>query len=551
MCHVSARSLCGRSHAMAPSFSQSPKILSKQGLLTAREQAKHRGEIVVQCHGCFDIVHPGHVRHLRFAKQQGARLLVSITHDGGVNKGDNRPLFPEALRAENLAALDFVDWVYINPDDTAVELLKEVQPDLYMKGREYETNTDPRFAAEKDAVEQSGGRVVFSSGDVVFSSSALVQSLASHSPFDPEHPVSQDAAALKQLQQRFDLAPQSLTAYLNAAAAQPIAVIGEPILDCYVHCDRPEIASDSPMMALRPVEENTYDGGAAVIARHIAAAGGTPILVTALPDTAAAHAMAQRLRADGVEVRSVRSTGTLPKKERYLVGKDKVFKVDRVAHTPLDANQSDALIGLIEETTQETNAAIIADFGISLFTPNTLEHACNVARTNVDFLAGDVSSRRSSLLAMRGFDLITPAEQELRASIHDFDRSLNATVWDVLKATDAKSIAVSLAEAGLVSFTKRPGADHDDGWSSKLDAQPIPAFNKNPVDTLGCGDALLALTTLAASGGGAIAQAAYVGSIAAALHAGKLGNPSIDRLALNRALVRFSKQDIVLTAGVA
>lgn len=536
---------------MAPQPAVTPKILSKEQLLHARKVAKLHNETVVQCHGCFDIVHPGHVRHLRFAKQQGQRLLVSITHDQGVNKGDNRPLFPEHLRAENLAALDFVDWVYINPEDTAVSLLSEVEPDLYMKGREYESNKDPRFAAERAAVEGAGGRVVFSSGDVVFSSSALVQSLASHSPFDPEHPVAQDAAALKQLQTQFDLRPQTLTGFLNRSASKPIAIVGEPILDTYVHCDRPEIASDAPTIALRPVEEQTFDGGAAVIARHIAAAGGHPILITALPETDAAHSLQQRLRAEGVEVRTVKANTCLPRKERYLVGKDKVFKVDRVTHAPLDANQSDGLLGLIHETTQETEAAIIADFGISLFTPNTLELACKTARRNVNFLSGDVSSRRASLLAMREFDLLTPAEQELRGSVNDFDRSLNATVLEVLESTDAANIIVSLAEAGLVSFTKRPGADVDESWSSKLDAQPIPALNKNPVDTLGCGDSLLAITTLAATAGASIPQAAYLGSVAAALHAARLGNPSCDRSQLNRAITQLAKQDIVLTQGVA
>ena len=108
---------------------------------------RSEGKRLIQCHGCFDIVHPGHIRHLRQARSLGDALLVSITGDEEMRKGTGRPLIPQELRAENLAALDCVDFVYIEPRPTALELLREVRPDIYVKGREYENNNDPRFQA--------------------------------------------------------------------------------------------------------------------------------------------------------------------------------------------------------------------------------------------------------------------------------------------------------------------------------------------------------------------------------------------------------------------
>lgn len=171
--------------APAGSRSAEDKVLSLEQLLAQRELARRAGQRVVHCHGCFDIVHPGHLRHLRHAKAQGDILLVSITGDSLINKGTGRPLIPQELRAENLAALDCVDWVHVEPRPTALELLNEVQPDVYVKGREYEFNNDPRFKAEQDAVVRHGGRVVFSSGDVVFSSTALIAALEQSA--DPYH----------------------------------------------------------------------------------------------------------------------------------------------------------------------------------------------------------------------------------------------------------------------------------------------------------------------------------------------------------------------------
>jgi len=161
------------------------KILSLEALVTLRHRLRIEGRSLVVCHGCFDIVHPGHIRHLRQARTMGDVLLVSLTGDAHINKGAGRPLIPQEHRAENLAALDIVDLVYVDPNPTALSMLEAVEPDVYIKGREYENNADPRFRAERETVEKAGGRVVFSSGDVVFSSSALIDAIGQS--MDPFH----------------------------------------------------------------------------------------------------------------------------------------------------------------------------------------------------------------------------------------------------------------------------------------------------------------------------------------------------------------------------
>ncbi len=159
-------------------MSPSPKVCTLEQLLARRRAAALAGRTVVHCHGCFDIVHPGHISYLQFARSLGDELVVTVSADPHVaGKGVGRPLIPDDLRAASLAALECVDHVYVNPHPTAVEVLNAVRPDVYVKGREYEANHDPRFLAERDAVVGHGGRVVFSSGDVVFSSTALIAGL--------------------------------------------------------------------------------------------------------------------------------------------------------------------------------------------------------------------------------------------------------------------------------------------------------------------------------------------------------------------------------------
>src|SRR4051794_33692604 len=178
------------------------KICALDRLLALRAEARERGQTVVHCHGCFDIVHPGHIHHLQFAKSQGDILVVTVSADPQVNKGINRPLIPDDLRAGSLAALECVDWVYVNEQATAVELLGQLRPDIYIKGREYEANHDPRFLAERQCVIDNGGRVVFSSGDVIYSSTALISQLENADTFTNEK--------IRRFRDRFDLSPQNL-----------------------------------------------------------------------------------------------------------------------------------------------------------------------------------------------------------------------------------------------------------------------------------------------------------------------------------------------------
>src|SRR5687767_7595391 len=162
------------------------KVFTLDGLLAIREAARTDGRTVVHCHGCFDIVHPGHIQHLQFARSLGDLLVVSVSADRHVNKGAARPLIPDDLRAASVAALECVDAVYVNPDPTAAELLESLRPDVYVKGSEYERSADARFLAEREIVTRHGGRVVFSTCDVVYSSTALIGSIGGADRFRDE-----------------------------------------------------------------------------------------------------------------------------------------------------------------------------------------------------------------------------------------------------------------------------------------------------------------------------------------------------------------------------
>ncbi len=513
---------------------RSAKILSREGLLPVREQARASGERVVHCHGCFDIVHPGHIRHLRFAKAQGDRLLVSITGDAGVGKGDGRPLIPQELRAENLAEMDCVDWVVIEPEATAEQLLKAVRPDVYIKGREYEFNNDPRFMRERQAVEDGGGRVVFSSGDVVFSSTALIAAM--------EHEVDPFHRRLTQLGEMEELATSKLAERIESFRGARVLIVGETVLDTYVFCDRPDVAGESPVLTLRPLEHRHYDGGAAIIARHIAALGGRPTLVTALPDSERASEIRARLIGEGIDVRSVPTNAAVAEKQRFLVGAQKVMKVDLIDPVVLDAHEQDRLVSVASDLAGSgCDAAIVADFGLGLMTPSVIGRLCRTLRSRTPVLTGDVSGRRAPLREMRGMDLICPSESELRDAMGNPGDGLPAVTWELMRETGIKSAIITMGGEGLIGFGRIESdarSAPSGGWATRLRGEHVPAFTPHATDAMGCGDALLATATLTLARGGSLLSASYLGAAAAAVEARRIGNVPVSGSDLRRELQR-------------
>src|SRR3974377_293138 len=133
------------------------------------------GKRVVHCHGVFDLLHIGHIKHLEAARQLGDALVVTLTPDRFVNKGPHRPAFPERLRAEALASLACVDLVGINEWPTAVETIKRLRPNFYVKGIVREAGKRDHTTAieeEETAVKSVGGQLVLTDEET-FSASTL------------------------------------------------------------------------------------------------------------------------------------------------------------------------------------------------------------------------------------------------------------------------------------------------------------------------------------------------------------------------------------------
>jgi len=150
------------------------KIVSRQQLRECVQRWRSAGESIVLANGNFDLLHVGHVRYLRGAKELGGRLVVAINSDDSVRalKGEGRPIMPAEERAEILAALADVDAVVIFPELDVRALIRETRPDIQAKGTDYTVDSVP----ERDAVVEYGGRVAIVGDPKDHSTSELIRS---------------------------------------------------------------------------------------------------------------------------------------------------------------------------------------------------------------------------------------------------------------------------------------------------------------------------------------------------------------------------------------
>ena len=151
------------------------KILDLDKLAEEISDLKSKGKKIVHCHGCFDMMHPGHIKYFQASKKMGDILVVTVTPDQYVDKGSGRPVFDQYLRTESIAALECVDYVAVNRWPTAENTLRLLVPDYYVKGQEFEKLQDKtgKIQKEVDVVKEIGGEMMFTH-EIVFSSTKIL-----------------------------------------------------------------------------------------------------------------------------------------------------------------------------------------------------------------------------------------------------------------------------------------------------------------------------------------------------------------------------------------
>ena len=485
-----------------------------------------RSDVVVMCHGTFDLVHPGHLRHLAFAKSRGDRLIVSLTADEHVTKANMRPYVPEELRALNLAALELVDFVVIDVEPEPLKLISLIQPDVFVKGFEYSEALPPKTIMERKAVEGYGGQVLFSPGDFVLSSSAVIEN----------NPPKIGLEKLLTLMQVEAISFADLRAAVSDLHGLRAAVVGDIIVDSLTSATVIGGYRKTPTPSVRVNEHQRFVGGAGIVAKHMAATGAQVTLVSMVGRDELGQFALEDLVHAGVncKVRSVRDRPTTHK-NAVLADGYRMLRIDTVDNKSVDHELLSAMAADLRNTT--VNAVVYSDFRHGIFNKSTISTFLDAAPDGAFTVAdSQVASRWGNILDFTGCDMITPNEEEVRFALGDQDsviRPLGSALYDQARC---RILMLKLGERGMMTFRAPLLAGERRSFFS-ID----PLSRDRIVDPVGSGDALLAYATLSQVATGNEVVASIIGAVAAGLECEIEGNVPISPDLVRRRIEELEK----------
>ena len=504
------------------------KIRKVEDLAEIAAQAKRAGGSVVLAHGCFDLLHMGHVRHLEAARAQGTLLIVSVTTDRYVNKGPGRPVFPELFRAEMIAALSCVDYVVVSNWPTAEGVLHLIKPSVYVKGSDYRNPADDitgKIAKEREIVEGYGGRIHFTD-DITFSSSSLINRHLG--VFDPA--LNGYLSGLHGT----DMLERVLTA-IESVKGMRVLLVGDAIVDEYQYASPMGKTPKENMIAAKFENREVFAGGVIAAANHVADFCGEVEVLSVLGEADSYEAEIRRSLKDNVKADFLfRPDVPTTRKCRFVDPSHmrKLFEVYHFDDAPLAGRLDRQLGELIERKARDADLVIVTDFGHGMVTPHAIDRLTESAK----FLAVNAQSNSANM----GYNLVTKYAQadyvcidapEARLALHDRFTDLGELIETRLaKAVGAKRLIVTHGKNGCITYDAGAGI------------QRIPAFTQQVVDTVGAGDAFLAITSPIVAAGAPMEVAGFIGNAVGAMKVGIVGHRrSIEKIPLMKFVTTLLK----------
>lgn len=467
-----------------------------------------RTKKVVMCHGTFDIVHPGHIRHLLYAKSKGDILVVSITGDVHVTKDNYRPYVPQDLRQLNLATLEFVDYVITDFDATPLNNLRVLKPDFFAKGYEYMDGcVHPKTQEEINVLESYGGEVIFTPGDIVYSSSALINL----------EPPGIEIEKLMILMEREEITFDDLRKTLNTFSDISVHVVGDTIVDSYTHCSSIGGMTKTPTMSMRYENKVDFVGGAAIVAKHLKAAGAQVYFSTVLGKDSLSEFVLNDLRSFGINCLDIiDKTRPTTNKNAIVANGYRLLKIDTVDNRSISDRIIQSLVNNIKST--KSDIVVFSDFRHGVFNKTSIpELTAEIPENTFRVADSQVASRWGNILDFQGFDLITPNEREARFSLGDQDSVVRDLALDLIDQANCKTLILKMGERGAITCRNLPREDPRSFFS-------IDSFSHRVLDAVGSGDALLAYASLSLYVSKNEAMATILGSLAAAIECEYDGN---------------------------
>jgi rfaE bifunctional protein nucleotidyltransferase chain/domain len=499
------------------------KILPIAELGAVAQRLRAAGCRIILAHGTFDLLHIGHVRHLQAARQHGDVLIVTITADGYVNKGPGRPVFPDGLRSEMLASLAVVDLVGIVEAPDALPAIRTIRPDVYVKGQDYrnpEGDITGKIVAEREAAEEHGGNLVFTE-EITYSSTSLIN--RHMAVFDPH--IREHLHGLRQ-----NGVDQQIAELMQRIAGLRVLVVGEAIVDEYRYVLPMGKAPKENIIATRLQDREVFMGGAIATANNAAAFCESVDVITVIGERDSYEQAIRDALSANVSMRCiVRRGAPTTHKCRYVDPTlfRKLFEVYHIDDIPLSPREEAALSDMVRDAAACADVVIVNDFGHGMIGDGLIrtltEHAPFLAinaQTNSANMGFNPVSRYPRA------DFVCVDALEARLASGDRTGELTRIISDSLPSTiDCNRFMITNGRHGALTYERGEIV------------RSIPAFQSNVIDTMGAGDAVLAIAAPLVAAGAPLDLVGFIGNVVGAQKVEILGHRrSVDRVSVMKAL---------------
>lgn len=481
----------------------SPSSLENKNMISELFELSKGNKKVVFVSGNFNVVHPGHLRLLRFASECGDCLAV------GVNSNETEgTILDEKERLESVKAIGCVDYAFVLRNSPA-EFVDQLKPSIVVKGKEHEHISND----ELGVIEGYGGKLLFSSGDLTYSSIDLLKkefSRLNHSSI---------TASLDFLS-RHNISVDDLLHALEKMGNLRVCVLGELIVDEYISCDPVGMSQEDPTIVVTPVHKDRFLGGAGIVAGHANRLGAKTDYFSVIGNDELADWVKSEFESYGVDYNLYRddSRPTILK-QRFRANNKSLLRVNHLRNHDISSEIQKKMIVEVKDSLSKCDLLIFSDFNYGCLPQEFVDEVTKACLQNGVMVVADSqsSSQLGDIGRFRNANLVTPTEREARVSLRDHTSGLVVLAENLRKLAQSENVLITLASEGIMIHA--PAGIHGAWHTDRL-----PSFNSSPKDVAGAGDSLMTTSSMALAAGSNIWQSAYLGSLAAACQVGRVGN---------------------------
>ena len=454
--------------------------------------------------GKFNIIHPGHLRLLNFAKTCGKKLIVGLLDD----ESDGVVLGIED-RLAAVKALEAVDEVVVIEKDGLTNILMDLKPAVVVKGQEYAGANN----LEKELVSSYGGRLLFSSGEVRFSSRDLIKK-------EIVRLESINLGINKDFASNFRIQSSSLSSKVKRFAEKNVLVVGDVILDEYIYCDPLGMSQEDPTIVVAPYDKKYFLGGAGIVAAHLRSLGAKANLITVVGSDLSADIVAKSAETYDLKGHFIvdESRPTILK-QRFKSGGTTLLRVSHLSSHEISEDLISEILHLFVRLIDEADCVVFSDFNYGVLPQILVDKLIDLCqRRSTPFFADSQSSSQiGDISRYTGAEIIFATEREARLALNDQKSGLQSIANDLMKKANAGNLFLKLGPEGVILVSDK----------RKFETELLHSFNSNPKDVAGAGDAMLACSVLMNIAGASIWETGYLGSIAAGIQVSRNGNVPI------------------------